>query len=101
VELFLERSKLTKVWLDDLCLGEQNALGLRKSIPWEAFPGSHRLTIRVDSKTKPFGVGGHMLTTSVQTDWNGLLGDLHLEAHEPVWIQQARVTPDVPGRPRP
>ncbi len=97
IELFLERSKVTMAWLDDNYLGTQDALGTAQIYQLgELSPGSHRLTVRVDSKTRPFGVGGHMIITSPQTKWNGLLGDLNLTAHEPVWIQQVRVTPDLP-----
>ena len=96
VELFLERTKLTKVWLDNGSLGEQNALGVAQVYQLgELSPGLHRLTIRVDSKTIPPGVTGHMVNTCTQTRWNGLLGDLHLAARNPVWIQRVRVTPDV------
>ena len=99
VDLFLERTKQTRAWVDDRYLGEQDALGVAQIYKLgELVPGSHRLTIRVDSKSRPFGVGGHMIITSPQTKWNGLLGDLHLAAHEPVWIQQVRATPDVPHR---
>ena len=96
VELFLERTKLTKVWLDDVSFGEQDALGVAQIYRLgEISTGLHRLTIRVDSKNLPPDVSGHMANTSTQTRWNGLIGDLHLAAHDPVWIQQVRVTPNV------
>ena len=96
MELLLERAKLTTAWLDGECLGGQNALGVAQVYPIHALaPGPHRLTVRVDSKTRPSGAGGHMLTTSTQTNWNGLLGELHLEAHDPVWIRRTRVVANV------
>ncbi|MDP3849035.1 MAG: glycoside hydrolase family 2 TIM barrel-domain containing protein [Luteolibacter sp.] len=95
-ELFLERSKPTKVWLDDLFLGEQNALGVPHIYPIRGLSsGAHRLTVRVDGKIRPFGAFGHMITNSTQTNWNGLIGDLHLERCEPIRIQRARVIPDI------
>ena len=96
VELYLERTKLTKVWLDDLFAGGQDALGVAQiyHLP-ELSPGSHQLTICVDGKSTPSGVSGHMITTSVQSNWNGLLGDLHLAVHDPVWIERVSVTPEV------
>jgi hypothetical protein len=98
-ELFLERSKVTCVWLDDLCIGTNNALGVAQVYPLPSLtPGQHRLTVRVDSNAKLPASGGHMVTTSVQTKWNGLLGDLHLAAHDPVWISRVRVVPDVTQR---
>lgn len=99
VELFLERTKLTRVWLDDVGIGAQDALGVAQVYRLgELAPGGHRLTIRVDSKAVPAGVAGHMVNTSTQTNWNGLLGELHLTAHDLVWIEQMRVTPDVAAK---
>jgi len=99
VELFLERTKLTKVWLDEVCLGEQDALGVHQVYRLgELSPGPHRLTVRVDSKTLPPAISGHMANTSTQTKWNGIIGDLHLAARESVWIQSVRVIPDVAHR---
>ena len=98
VELFLERTKLTKVWLDDTRLGAQDALGVAQVYQLgKLTPGTHRLTILVDSKTYPPGVPGHshMLDTSTGTRWNGVIGDLHLRAHDPVWIETMRVTTNV------
>ena len=98
-ELFLERSKVTSVWLDDLCIGTNNALGVAQVYPLSSLtPGSHRLTVRVDSTAKLPASGGHMVTTSVQTKWNGLLGDLRIAAHGPVWISRMRVVPNVTQR---
>ena len=99
VELFVERTKLTKVWLDEVCLGGQDALGVPQVYQLGQLPpGPHRLTVRVDSKTLPPAVTGHMANTSTQTKWNGLLGDLHLAARGPVGIQSVRVIPDVANR---
>ena len=96
IELYLERTKLTKVWLDDVSLGEQDSLGVAQVYRLgEVNPGSHRLTIRVDSETLPEGVHGHMDNRATQTRWNGLLGDLHLAAHQPIWIEGVRITPNV------
>ena len=99
VDLFLERTRMTKVWLDEVCLGEQDALGVAQVYPLPGpAPGAHQLTVRVDSRSVPLGVSGHMVNTSTQTRWNGLLGDLHLAAHDPVWTRHVRVVADVRQR---
>ena len=54
-----------------------------------------QMTISVNSKTFPLGATGHMVNTCTQTRWNGIVGDLYLAAHNPVWIQQVRVAPDL------
>ena len=96
IELYLERTKLTKVWLDEVSLGEQDSLCVAQVYRLgEITPGSHRLTIMVDSETVPKDVTGHMVNRMTQTRWNGLLGDLHLTAHEQIWIEGVRITPNV------
>ena len=100
VSLFLERTRVTRVWLDGSEIGTQNA---RLSVPHvydlsgKASPGRHRLTILVDN-AQPLPAGGHLVSEDTQTNWNGILGRIELLATEPVWMKHVRVTPDVKQR---
>jgi hypothetical protein len=95
VELFVERTKLSKAWVDDHCLGEHDEIGTPQTYPLgELSPGPHRLTILVDSRV-PAGVSGHMANSATQTQWNGLIGDIHLSVHDLVRIGLIRVVPEV------
>ena len=59
-------------------------------------PGKHRLTIRVDNRVKiDVGINAHSVTDHTQTNWNGLVGRLELQARDPIWIGDVQVYPDV------
>ena len=96
VTLFLERTRVTRVWLDASEIGAQN---VRLSVPHvydlsgKASPGRHRLTILVDNGQR-LPAGGHLVSEDTQTNWNGILGRIELLATEPVWMESVRVTPD-------
>lgn len=97
ISLNLERSKLTNVWVDEKSIGNQDSLGcpqiynLGNDIP----SGTHNLTVLVDNKTRPGINGGHQITNETQTNWNGILGEIYLQATDKIWIENALVYPDV------
>src|ERR1035441_9671819 len=96
VTLFLERTRVTRVWLDASEIGAPN---VRLSVPHvydlsgRASPGHHRLTILVDNGQR-LPAGGHLVSEDTQTNWNGILGRIELLATEPVWMESVRMTPD-------
>lgn len=76
--LRLERTRMTTVWLDGVCLGSCDSL----CAPHEyAFPGptagKHEITIRVCNVNYPTP-GGHMTSKDTQTNWNGITGEISL-----------------------
>lgn len=76
--LRLERTRMTTVWLDGVCLGSCNSL----CAPHEyAFPGptvgEHELFVRVCNVNYPTP-GGHMTSKDTQTNWNGITGEISL-----------------------
>lgn len=100
--LFLERCHWeTWAWLDSFSLGVRNSLstphiyevGIVGEPAYhpragELSPGSHRLTVRVDNRTK-VDVGESSATTAeVGATWNGIIGRLELQATDPVWIDR-------------
>ena len=96
ITLHLERSKLTSVWVNDTFLGSNDSLGCEQvyTLSGKVKPGQHTLTIRVDNKTRPGASGGHQITNSTQTNWNGIIGQISLRANPPVWIQGVLAYPD-------
>ncbi len=58
----------------------------------------NEIVIRIDNR-KRYDISmsdqGHAYTNETQTMWNGVLGRMTLEAHERVWIEDMRLTPDV------
>jgi Glycosyl hydrolases family 2, sugar binding domain len=106
--LLLERTKLTRVWIDGVDCGSRDSLTTphRYDLGLLA-PGPHTLTIMVDNASRP-PVGSpyapsrpgspHQISEHTQTNWNGILGRIELQRLEPVFIDDVQVYPDVSAR---
>lgn len=103
IRLYLERTHiLTTVWIDDQKVeGIQNSL----SVPHEyglgkLSPGKHVLTIRVDNRIDEVNVGpdSHSVTDHTQSNWNGIIGEMRLEAMPDVTIHDVQVFPQLQSR---
>ncbi len=96
ITLELERTKTATVWLDDREIGSQNTLTATQTYDLgNIAPGRHLLTIRVNNKELPPVGDPHQISDQTQTNWNGIIGRIELRATDPVWIDNAQVTPDV------
>ncbi len=102
VVLFLERCHWqTTAWLDGRLVGSNDSLGTPHvyELGIDVTPGKHRLTIRVDNRMiVPVGVDAHSASDHTQGNWNGIAGRIELQATDPVWIDDVRVTPNIEDR---
>ncbi len=103
VGLFLECCHWeSRLWVDDKEVGMQNSLGTPHQYDLTNIltPGKHRLTLCVDNRTKEIdpGVNSHSISDHTQSNWNGVVGQLYLEARPMVNIQNIQVYPDVQNK---
>lgn len=99
ITIFLERAHWkTTLWIDDQEVGSQDSLSSPHiyDMGSQVKPGVHRLTICVDN-TLEYDLGGFAsgVYEYTQTNWNGLLGKLLLEARDPVQIQNVQAYPNL------
>ena len=98
ISLFLERTKATKVWIDQTLVGGSSILQSPQTFDLSKYlsPGEHTVTIRVDNNLKltPYG-NVHIYSDDAQTNWNGIIGELFLEATAKTYINNLQVFPDV------
>ena len=99
VTLFLERTKETKVWIDDQYTGSSTNILTPQifQIPRNLKPGKHTLTIMVNNDQRVFPQetrGSHAWTDHTQTNWNGIVGKMYLEAKPKNHIADIQVYPD-------
>ncbi|WP_217447590.1 sugar-binding domain-containing protein [Maribellus comscasis] len=98
--LTLERTKPAKIWIDGQFTGE-NATILspqKYNLTPALTPGKHVLTILVNNGngSVPNGIkGSHSWTEHTQTNWNGIIGEIKLEATEKNYISLLAVTPEL------
>ncbi|MDX8337781.1 hypothetical protein SLH46_01215 [Draconibacterium sp. IB214405] len=101
LELQLERTKPSKVWIDDQFVGSSFLLQSTQKFDLSEFltPGDHFITILVnnDLKLTPYG-NVHIYTDETQTNWNGIIGKIQIEATPKTYISDLRITPDVQNK---
>ncbi|MCF0199305.1 MAG: glycoside hydrolase [Bacteroidaceae bacterium] len=102
LSLYIERTKPSTLWVDGDSIGSIGLLAaphVYRLPPLKA--GPHRITLRIDNRDEavPSGVhGSHAWTDATQTNWNGLLGRLVIEAVPRTHIADLQVYPDIHRR---
>ena len=100
VELFLERTRPTWVYVDGELVDSCNFISTpqRYLLPKKVKPGKHLLEIVVDNgRGVPEQVYGssHAYTEDTQTNWNGIIGRIRLEVKsEERRVKNSNVLPD-------
>ena len=101
VLLFLERPHWkTTVWLDDREIGSDISLCTPHEYDFGLVPpGIHRISIRVDNRMQfpsPAGMhamDAHSVSDSLDSAWNGIVGQIGIRWTTPVWIDDLQVYP--------
>jgi hypothetical protein len=100
ITLFFERSKNSRVWVDDTFVGLEDTLSAPQvfDVTGAMTPGTHTITVLIDnSKLPPVGPA-HAVDERTQTNWNGIVGRMELRATDPVWIEDVQVFPNAAER---
>jgi hypothetical protein len=102
ITLTLERCHWsTTVFVDDRPAGADSSLATPHVYDLSALltPGKHTLSIRVDNRyIVDVGVNAHSVGDQTQGTWNGIAGNIALEAGDPVFIKQVQVFPDLAAK---
>lgn len=103
IVLFLERTRPSMVWIDGELAGSNNFLSTphRYDLTGKLNPGRHKITIRVDNgKSIPSQIrsSSHACTESTQTNWNGIIGRMELQAMNVMHIESVQVFPQAANR---
>lgn len=99
LELFLERTRMTKLWVDDAYVGEYDSL----TTPHRFLIGKYvtkpvfTLTVLVSNVDYPTK-GGHLTSPDTQSNWCGILGEMSLRVYEEVQLTHVDIESDVPHR---
>lgn len=100
IRLFLERCHWeSRLWVDNQEAGMQNSLGTPHQYDLSSLltPGKHTLTLCIDNRVKDIdpGINSHSISDHTQTNWNGIVGQIFLEARPKIYIQNIQVFPDI------
>jgi hypothetical protein len=101
--LYLERPHWESlVWVDGKPFGLQNSLSVphQYDISSALTAGKHKITIRIDNRTKDINPGpdSHSITDHTQGNWNGIVGRMELIATNSDGIKDIQVFPDITNK---
>lgn len=99
VLLYLERTRVTTVWIDGNEIGTQNSLSAPHLYNLTNYlsGGPHTITVRVDNTNYPTK-GGHLTSRDTQTNWNGITGRIELQFFGAAYLEDVRTFPNVEDR---
>lgn len=96
IELVLERTRITHVWVDSEYAGTNNSLCT--SHHYDLTPyiknSTHKITIMVDNTDYPTA-GGHMTSPDTQTNWNGITGEIAINIKNKIRLSNVKLYTDV------
>lgn len=103
IVLRMERTRPTHVWVDGKSAGTNDAISVMQLYDLTNYlqPGKHEIVVMVDngeSVPPQLLVSSHAYTESTQTNWNGIIGEISLEARNPLHIADLQVYPDVKNK---
>lgn len=93
VHLFLERAKPSEVYVDGQLMGGSNDISTPQvfDLSQVLTPGRHQLAIMVDNSSgvpTQLYASSHAYTEDTQTNWNGIIGQIHLTTSPPTPISK-------------
>lgn len=100
--LNMERTKPSTLFIDGDSIGSLGHIYAphRYLLP-QLEEGEHEIRIRIDNSetSVPAEIqGSHAWTDNTQTNWNGILGDFHIEATPYTFIESMQIYPSVADR---
>ncbi|MDY4039931.1 MAG: beta-glycosidase [Prevotella sp.] len=101
--LHLERTKPSVVYVDGKRIGASSDITTPQvfDLTSALTPGRHRIAIRIDNGSgipQQIYANSHAYTEDTQTNWNGIIGQLYLEAVNPVHLTSLTLTPSAARR---
>lgn len=94
--LNLERTRLSKVWINNEFAGEADSLATphRYNLPGFIKNKDFRLAVLVSNTDYP-AKSVHLTSPDTQTNWNGIISDISLNIYDSIYIQDIKTYPDI------
>ena len=98
-ELFLERTRITSLWVNGQFIGTQNSLCTPHRYDLSALSGAAELELCICVNNTHYPTaGGHMTSKDTQTNWNGITGRIELQFYDDSCITAVKALPDAERR---
>lgn len=96
IELVMERTRVTHLWVDDKYVGTYNSLCTSHHYDITSYisKNKHKITIMVDNTSYPTK-GGHMTSPDTQTNWNGITGEISINITNKTRLYNVKFYPNI------
>jgi hypothetical protein len=102
VVLTLERCHWeSRLFVNGIEAGRRNSLAVSHTYDITALlkSGMNSICIRIDNRMiVPVGVNSHSVSDHTQSNWNGIIGQIALEASSAVFIRDIQIYPEIPSK---
>ncbi len=103
VVLYMERPHWqTSVWVNNEYAGYQNSLSTAHEYDITDLlqKGTNYITVCVDNRTDSINVGpdSHSVSDHTQGNWNGIVGDIYLQAGANIYIDDIQIYPNIESK---
>lgn len=103
IELFIERTKPTTLWVDGDSIGHQSHILTPHVYDLSRFrAGRHTIKLKIDNRLSDSGgdipqaiSGSHAITEATQTNWNGAIGEVGLRSMPKTFMRNLNVAATV------
>lgn len=98
IRLIFERSKVTHVWINQVYVGTNSLLSAAQEYKLTKMltPGKHTITVMVNNHKSLVPTGlSHIVSYDLQTNWNGIIGKMYIEAMPEININKTDVYSNV------
>ena len=88
----------SRVYVNNQDVGSQNSLAVPHAYDLTPHlkPGKNTIIVRIDNRMiVPVGENSHSVSDHTQTNWNGITGQLYLEASPTVSLKNIQIYPDI------
>ncbi len=86
--LYLERTRVARVWIDGELVGQQNSLTTPQEFDITDFVKKGEIIIRIEVANIGYPTkGGHMTSPDTQTNWLGIMGRIALDIYGDVYVE--------------
>ena len=100
VELYMERTKVSEILVNGVFIGSQNSVSAPHIYILHGLfkPGKNKLTVTVDNTKNLLPLGSsHAYSEDIPTNWNAILGDIHLRCMDDIDIRDVQIYPETNG----
>ena len=95
-ELFLERTRMTKIWINGNYLAAYNSLCTPHIYDISEYTRLEKMIITICVNNTDYPIkGGHMTSPDTQTNWNGITGEISLRFYDKNHIRHIKASVDL------